>query len=355
MDMPRAEDWRNRGGYFSWRPAAQDAVPVEIFHVELGDPGAPVLLLVHGWPTSSIDWFSVADRLSARFQVCALDFPGYGFSDKPQGWGYSLARDEELIEFYLSEVLGAEAGVIVAHDRGDSVALVHAARCADGRSATRLEHLVLSNGNIFLPLSNLTQAQRRILDADSGPEVAAAVTPALLAAGLGATTFTPPRKPGDPEVEALTATFAHGNGMRVLHETIQYLAERSKDEQRWLRTLASALFPVTLIWGLCDTVSPPRVASYVWNQYLMLKPGGNSLYFIPDANHYLQADRPGALVTALLHALGPVGGRDGGRAGGREPGALGPEPGAPLLVDTSRERLPAAAGLLRAEDPADPN
>jgi pimeloyl-ACP methyl ester carboxylesterase len=340
MNTPRAEDWRNRGGYFSWRPAARDAEPVEIFHVELGDPGAPVLLLVHGWPTSSIDWFSVAGPLSARFRVCALDFPGNGFSDKPQGWGYSLARDEELIEFYLSEVLGAEAGVIVAHDRGDSVALMHAARCAEGRSATRLEHLLL-------PPSNLTQAQRRILDADSGPEVAAAVTPALLAAGLGATTFTPPRKPGDPEVEGLTATFAHGNGMRVLHETIQYLAERSKDEQEWLTTLASAPFPVTLIWGLCDTVSPPRVAGYVWNHYLMLKPGGNSLYFIPDANHYLQADRPEAFVTVLVHALGP--------ADGRGPGALGPEPGAPLLVDTSRERLPAAAGLLRAEDPGGPN
>jgi pimeloyl-ACP methyl ester carboxylesterase len=164
---------------------------------------------------------------------------------------------------------------MVAHDRGDSVALVHAARCADGRSATRLEHLVLSNGNIFLPLSNLTRAQRQILSARSWSQVAAAVTPAILASGLGATTFTPPRGPGDPEFEALTATFAHGNGMKVLHETIQYLAERSKDEQGWLRALADAPFPVTVIWGLCDAVSPPRVASYVWNEYLMLKPGGN--------------------------------------------------------------------------------
>jgi hypothetical protein len=50
--------------------------------------------------------------------------------------------------------------------------------------------------------------------------------------GMGATTFTPPRKPGDPEVEALTATFAHDDGIKVLHEGIQYLVERSKDEQR---------------------------------------------------------------------------------------------------------------------------
>ena len=322
-------------------------MPVEIFHVELGDPGAPVLLLIHGWPTSSIDWFDVAGQLSARFRVCALDFPGYGFSDKPREWGYSLRRDEELIEFYLAEVIGAEAAVIVAHDRGDSVALVHAARCAEGRSAVRLEHLVLSNGNIFLPLSNLTLAQRRILDEDSGPQIAATLSAPVLAEAVGATTFSPPRKPGDPEVEALTATFGYHDGTKVLHETIQYLAERSKDEQGWLRALADAPFPVTVIWGLCDTVSPPRVASYVWNQYLMLKPGGNRLYFIPDANHYLQADRPDAFVTVLLHALGP--------AGGQGPGALGPEPGAPLLVDTSRERLPAAADLLRAQDPADTN
>jgi pimeloyl-ACP methyl ester carboxylesterase len=152
MNVPRADDWRSRGGHFSWRPAGEDASSVEIFHVEIGDSDAPVLLLIHGWPTSSIDWFEVAGRLSSSFRVCALDFPGYGFSGKPQGWGYSLTRDEELIEFYLSEVIGADAGVVVAHDRGDSVALLHAARCAAGRSAMRLEHLALSNGNIFLPL-----------------------------------------------------------------------------------------------------------------------------------------------------------------------------------------------------------
>jgi pimeloyl-ACP methyl ester carboxylesterase len=306
-----------------------------------------VLLLIHGWPTSSIDWFEVAGRLSERFRVCALDFPGYGFSDKPPGWGYSLSRDEELIEFYLAEVIGAAAGVVVAHDRGDSVALLHAARCAEARSAVRLEHLVLSNGNIFLPLSNLTQAQRLILDGGSWRQIAAALTPARLAEAMGATTFTPPRTADDPEVEALTATFGHDNGIRVLHETIQYLVERSKDEQRWLTALAGAPFPVTMIWGLYDTVSPPRVASYVWNEYLMLKPGGNRLYFIPDANHYLQVDRPDAFAKVLLHALEP--------ADDQGPGALDVAPGAPLLVDSSRQRLQTAADLLRTQATADTN
>jgi pimeloyl-ACP methyl ester carboxylesterase len=341
MSMPRADDWRGRGAYFSWRPAGGGASPVEVFHVELGDPEAPVLLLIHGWPTSSFDWSGAASQLSDRFRVCALDFPGYGFSDKPQGWGYSLARDEELTEFYAAEVIGAEAGVMVAHDRGDSVALLHAARCAQGRSAMRLEHLVLTNGNIFLPLSNLTAAQRQILDQESWPAIAAVLTASGLAAGLGASTFTPPRTADDPEVDALSAIFGHADGVKVLHETIQYLAERAKDEQTWLAGLSEAPFPVTMTWGLNDTVSPPRVASYVWNEYLMRKPGTNRLYFIPDANHYLQVDRPDAFVQVLDDALHP--------ADDQQPGALDARPGAPVLVDSSRARLPSAADLLRAD------
>ncbi len=341
MSTPRADEWRGQGQYFSWRPAHGDVSAVEIFHVEMGDPEAPVLLLIHGWPTSSFDWSAAAGQLSARFRVCALDFPGYGYSDKPQGWGYSLARDEELIEFYLAEVIGADAGVIAAHDRGDSVALLHAARCAQGRSAMRLEHLVLSNGNIFLPLSNLTAAQRHLLDEQSWPQIAAVLTAPGLAAALGASTFTPPRNAEDPEVQALSAIFAHDDGIKVLHETIQYLRERAQAEQAWLTALSQASFPVTLIWGLCDSVSPPRVASHVWNEYLMHKPGDNRWYLIPDANHYLQVDRPGAFVQVLSHALQP--------ADGQQPGALGAETGAPALIDTSRARLPAAADLLRAD------
>lgn len=129
----------------------------------MGELDAPVLVLVHGFPTSSVDWFEVADRLRARYRVCALDFPGFGFSDKPRGWGYGLRRDAELLDHYLAEVVGAGSAVVVAHDRGDSVALIHAGAVAEGRALVGLEHLILSNGNIFLPLSSLTDAQRLML------------------------------------------------------------------------------------------------------------------------------------------------------------------------------------------------
>ena len=340
MSVSRAEDWRVRGGYFNWRPDDADADPVQIFHIEAGDPEAPPLLLVHGFPTSSIDWYEVVDRLAERFRVCALDFPGYGFSDKPRGWGYSLTRDAQLLGYYLSEFVDTETAVVLAHDRGDSVALILAGGHAGDLPPVRVEHLFLTNGNIFLPLSNLTAAQRLMLDESTAPGLLEGLAPSTLAEGLGTATFFPPRGADDPGIEALTDTFAHQDGVLVLHETIQYLVERSDDEDTWLNALAESAVPTTVIWGLNDTVSPPRVASWVWDQHLMFKPGRNSLYFISDAGHYLQNDRPDAFVDAVLHALDA--------ADDQAPGAIEVAPGAPVLVDRSRERMPSAAEVLPA-------
>jgi pimeloyl-ACP methyl ester carboxylesterase len=333
--MNRADAWRDKGSYFSWRPRSGDAAEVQIFHVELGDEGAPALVLVHGFPTSSIDWFEVADRLSDRYRVCAMDFPGFGFSDKPIGWGYSLMRDAEALEYYVAEVLGLGSMVLFAHDRGSSVAMIHT---TGGDSRVNLEHLFITNANIFLPMSNLTQAQRRMLDPETAAAMLAQGTPEQLAVGVGQAMYTPPRDADDPEVEALTAIFSHGD-LEVLHETVQYLVERSQDEDSWLKALAALEVPTTFIWGVYDTISPPRVVSYVWNEYMMKKPGRNSLYFIPDANHYLQNDQPDSLVETFLHALEAP--EDS------PPGALSQRPASPLLVDRSRSELPRAADLLK--------
>jgi pimeloyl-ACP methyl ester carboxylesterase len=334
--MKRADAWRDKGNYFSWSPRSGDAAEVQVFHVEFGDAAAPPLVLVHGFPSSSIDWFEIAERLSNRYRVCAMDFPGYGFSDKPLGWGYSLMRDAEVLEHYVAEVLGLESMIMLAHDRGSSVAIIHT---TSGESGVNLEHLFITNGNIFLPLSNLTQAQRLMLDPETGPAALAQGTPEQLAVGMGQATYTPPRGADDPEIEALTAIFAHGEGIKVLHETIQYLVERSQDEDSWLKALAALEVPTTFIWGVYDTVSPLRVVSYVWNEYMMKKPGRNSLYFIPDANLYLQNDQPEALVETFLHALEAP--------DGTTPGAIAQRLASPLLVDRSRSELPRAADLLK--------
>ena len=120
------------------------------------------------------------------------------------------------------------------------------------------------------------------------------LTPDALAAGLGATTFTPPRSIDDPSIAALAQTFAHNDGIAVVHDTIQYLIERSEHEEEWLEALSRSPIPTTLTWGLRDTVSPPRVPRPSIPEHLSLHQGRleSELWCLPNANHYLQHDDP---------------------------------------------------------------
>jgi pimeloyl-ACP methyl ester carboxylesterase len=338
MSSGRAQAWLDRGSYFSWAPADGSAPAVDIFHVEGGNPDHPAVLLVHGFPTCSVDWLDIGILMSDRYHVCAVDFPGYGFSSKPAGWGYSLARDAELLDHYLAEVLGKTSAVVIAHDRGTSVSLLHTINAAAGRTKTTVDHLVLTNGNIYLPLSNLTDFQRLALDPESWPAVKEFMSPAMLAAGIGTLLYSPPRRAGDPEIDALEATFAHNDGVQVLNETIQYLVERAEHETEWLEVLGTIDTPTSVIWGMNDPVSPPRVPLHAWDDFLMFKPGRNRMYLVPDANHYIQNDRPHALVAAITHALDP--------ASETTPGPLSQEERAPVLIDTSRERMPKGTDVL---------
>jgi pimeloyl-ACP methyl ester carboxylesterase len=155
---------------------------------------------------------------------------------------------------------------------------------------------------------------------------------------MGTTTFTPPRPVDDPAIAALAQTFAYNDGTSVVHDTIQYLVERSEHEEKWLGALSRSQIPTTLIWGLHDTVSPPRVATHIWHTYLSTKPGTNELWFLPAANHYLQDDDPLGLVDVLRHVFAGT--------SPAAPGALTDQPAAPILVDRSRPMLRSAADVL---------
>jgi pimeloyl-ACP methyl ester carboxylesterase len=237
----------------------------------------------------------------------------------------------------VTEVLGADHCVVVAHDRGDSVALILHERSASRTAGIAIDHLVLTNGNMFLPLSNLTPFQKAVLDPATAAELLGGLSPEALAVGMGRSTFTPPRGLDDPAIAALATCFATNDGIAVLHHTIQYLRERARDERRWLEALAASPTPTTLVWGVYDDVSPVRVANHVWQAYLRGKPGSNEYWLLPAANHYLQDDQPDALVDVLLASFD--------RPGPTAPGPLSPSVGAPIRVDHS-----STLGLPAAED-----
>ncbi len=295
-------DWCNSATSLVWRSTteANNGADVTVFVRRAGTPGAPALVFVHGFPTSSIDYYALAQELGAEFDIFVLDFPGYGLSDKPPApYVYSLYDDARLLVHAITEVWNLTDYLMVTHDRGSSVGMIALDILAEHHPGAVPGDVVMTNANIYLPLANLTAFQTALLDDATGRATAAATTPELLAAGLGASTFMPRRNLEDPEIAALAKCFAHNDGIRVLPDTIQYLHERASDETRWLEALSTSEVNLTLVWGVHDNVSPLRVPNHVWQTYLKNKPGRNRYWVVPTADHYLQCDAPDQLAQII--------------------------------------------------------
>lgn len=86
---------------------------------EYGNPAAPVLLCVHGYPDSARMWEPVAAELAGRFRVVAYDVRGAGESDHPDGRAaYRLERLEQDFVAVLDAVSPGAPVHLLAHDWG---------------------------------------------------------------------------------------------------------------------------------------------------------------------------------------------------------------------------------------------
>src|ERR1700761_9164384 len=66
---------------------------VTVFYREAGPANAPVVLLLHGFPTSSFQYRELIPRLADRYRVIAPDLPGFGFTEVPASRGYKYTFD----------------------------------------------------------------------------------------------------------------------------------------------------------------------------------------------------------------------------------------------------------------------
>jgi pimeloyl-ACP methyl ester carboxylesterase len=70
-----------------------EADGVSIFYREAGLAGAPVILLLHGFPTSSFQYRELIPRLADRYHIIAPDLPGFGFTEVPAERNYKYTFD----------------------------------------------------------------------------------------------------------------------------------------------------------------------------------------------------------------------------------------------------------------------
>ena len=113
----------------------------ELFYREAGPSDAPVVLLLHGFPSSSRMWQPLIDRLADRYRMVAPDYPGFGHSDAPPADSFSYTFDHiaDYIERF-TDVLGLDRYTLVVQDYGGLVGMRIAVRRPE-----RLTALIVHN------------------------------------------------------------------------------------------------------------------------------------------------------------------------------------------------------------------
>ena len=116
-----------------------------IFYREAGPVDAPVVLLLHGFPTSSHMFRGLIPKLATRYRVIAPDLPGFGFSDAPPAnvFHYSFDKLAALIEQF-TDAIGLSRYALYVFDYGAPVGF----RLALSRPE-RITALISQNGNAY--------------------------------------------------------------------------------------------------------------------------------------------------------------------------------------------------------------
>jgi len=290
-----ARDWYQGGDYFEWTSTTEDNdnAKVNIFYRTWGDETKPKLVLIHGFPNSSFDYYKMIPFLEDDYHIATLDFPGSGFSDKPlDGFNYMLAENAEIVDHFVREVVGFEDFALYTHDRGVSIGLAFLGNYLDNPDpGYTVNYHFLSNSGMFLPLANLSPMQMRMLDTDTAERM------------LASRAAQARRTEGEPESLAYSDIFAFNQGNISLIFVGRYLLERQVNEVRWLENLPRSPVPVAYLWGLADNVNPVRISNHVWDTYLNDRDVDSSFWVLPAAGHYPQRDNPEEVANVIRMAL----------------------------------------------------
>ncbi|MEP5568336.1 MAG: alpha/beta hydrolase [Halioglobus sp.] len=285
------EDWQARG-------QVVELLGHKLFYIDEKPTSIPrgTILLIHGFPTASWDWWKIWPELNKHYRLVAMDMLGFGFSDKPCPHDYRIVEQADLCESLVTH-LNLQDFHVLAHDYGDTVAQEMLARQNDKTGKGRWLSCLFLNGGLF-PETHKALLVQRLLLGRLGFLVRYAFSKRSMRQSFDRV-FGPNTSASDDELEAFWALFTREDGQRNLHRLIHYMTDRRVNRERWLVALQQACCPIGLINGSVDPVSGEhmvaRFEELVGKQHFIRR--------LPEIGHYPQVEAPVQVQEYYLEFL----------------------------------------------------
>lgn len=289
--IPNFQSWQNKGRYVT-------VDNHKVFVIEEGKADQDLVVL-HGYPTFSYDYWRVLPYLSQFYRVIIHDHLGFGLSDKPMNYSYSLI-DQADVAIAIWKQLGVEHAHLVAHDYGTSIATEMIARRNQGVEPIKLQSLTLCNGSMHIELAKLRLIQKALLHKRLGSFIAKLSTEYIFVRNMK-NLWSNPNLITKEELNIMWQMLNYNNGRAVLPQITQYLNERYQFWHRWIGGLQKSDLPTNILWATEDPVAVKKMGEVLHHEI-----PNSQLQWLNQLGHYPMIEDARTWAKALHAMIGSL-------------------------------------------------
>ncbi len=249
----------------------------------------PVILLIHGWPTSAYLWRNIIPSLTESHQVIAIDLPGFGKSDKHLDHSYSFRYYTSILSGLLDN-LGIDKITLGVHDLGGPIGLLWAVQNKD-----RIERLLLFNTLVYpefsfavklFALSTIIPGIKQFLTSPTG------IKRAMLFGVFQKEKLT------SEIIQHYQEPFQDKNARKVLLKSVQRLSKKAFKEIEEKLPLFSV--PILTVYGEKDRILPDVKKTMERVQKELPQ---TEIISLPNCGHFLQEEASEEICKYLVEFL----------------------------------------------------
>jgi haloalkane dehalogenase len=264
-----------------------DRAGPRVHYVDEGQ-GTPVVMF-HGNPTWSFLYRKVINELRGQFRCIAMDYPGFGLSERPSGYGYTSAEHAQVIGKLVDE-LNLDGFIVVGQDWGGPIGMTVALE-----RANRVAGMVFAN-TWYWPAQGSLVTFSRVMSTPPAQW--------LILKRNAFVNFIMPRSVATPMAPEVFRTYQAAQPTPALRRGVAEFPRQIRLARPMLERLAAEApkvlgdKPIELVWAMKDPAfGNPAVLSRWQRDFPSAR-----VTRIENANHYIQEDAPDAIAAAVKRA-----------------------------------------------------
>ncbi|WP_397446631.1 alpha/beta fold hydrolase [Polaribacter sp. R77954] len=256
----------------------------DVFVIDIGKSDE-TLVILHGYGTSSIDYYKVLPQLTQNYRVIIQDFIGFGFSDKPVAYYFNILEQAD-VTLELWRILGLKNIILLSHNYGNLVSLEILKRVKTEFANIQIQKLLFLNSTISFNYKNNSNDNVQPLEEFAKITRLMSCTFSFYKKKMKEFFFDG-NKISDEDIKAKWDLLQHNNGDKTINFLYDYNTESKLLWSRWFSYLKHNKIPTKIISGKNDAIFIEEEALLLAEEF-----NNSTLNLIENCGHYPMLEQP---------------------------------------------------------------